>query len=337
MAISAWDDYLIHQSSKTVDQMESGDIDAMERLYVGCHNTDGSFHFASGLGAYPNRNVMDAYVCVRQGSAQHNLRVSRHLAHDRADMRVGPLSFEVIEPQKRWAVKVEENESGISGRVEFIGRGDVWMTAPPSHYDQLGRFEGNVVLHGESVDVNGFVGARDRSWGVRQANLWGNQDWGGHFWIHVHFSSFCLTLVYAGIWDGNPRCGAAILKDDGDAIALNEMKHRIDFVEGVRALNGLEIMFIDEYGEQHRLSARRISPAIYFNGGGYDRPGEDRGPLDVAFDEWDVSAMPDESSPRFGLHQQIAAFEMDGEQGVGILEASFNPDPGRRYQPTLND
>ncbi|MBD3646944.1 MAG: hypothetical protein HUJ31_05700, partial [Pseudomonadales bacterium] len=269
MAISAWDDYLIHQSSKTVDQMESDDIDAMERLYVGCHNSDGKLHFASGLGVYPNRNVMDGYICVRRGKVQHNLRVSRHLADDRADMRVGPVSFEIIEPQRRWAVQVEDNDSGIAGRVEFTGRGPAWMTAPPSHYDQLGRFEGSIVLQGETIDVNGFIGARDRSWGVRQANLFGGQGWGGHFWIHVHFSSFCLTLVHAGIWDGNPRCGAAIIRDDGNVTPMNEMRHRIDFEEGVRALNGLEIQFRDDPGAEPRLVGTRISPAIYFNGGGY--------------------------------------------------------------------
>lgn len=57
MAISAWDDYLIHQSAKTIDAMESDDIDAMERLYVGCHNADGTLHFASGLGTYPIRKA----------------------------------------------------------------------------------------------------------------------------------------------------------------------------------------------------------------------------------------------------------------------------------------
>ncbi len=335
MTITAWDDYLVHQSAKTIDAMESDDIDAMERLYVGCHDADGSFHFASGLGAYPNRNVMDAYVCIRDGEVQHNLRLSRHLESDRDRMRVGPVSCDVLEPQRRWLVSIEDNEHGISGAVEFIGRGQPWMTSPPSHYDQLGRFAGHLNVKGKSVDLDGFIGARDRSWGIRQANLFGRKDWVGHFWIHVHFRTFALTLVFAGIWNGNTRCGAAIIGDDGRVTVLPEMRHRIEFARGVRALDRLELEFTDEHGRHRRMSARRISPAIYFNGGGYDRPGEDRGPLSVEYDAWDVSWLPDESSHRFGLHQQIAEFEMDGETGAGILEASFSPDPAWTYAPTL--
>jgi len=335
MTISAWDDYLIHQSAKTIDHMESDDIDAMERLYVGCHNLDGSLHFASGLGVYPNRNVMDAYVCVRNGYSQHNIRASRHLEADRARMEVGPIRFEVLEPQRRWAVHLGENQSGITGSAEFSARGDAYLTSPPSHYDQLGRFAGELVLGGRRLDLGGFVGARDRSWGVRKANLWAEKQWGGHFWIHVHFPTFGLTLVFGGIWNRNERCGAAIVRDSGEVIPIDRMRHRIEFEPGVRALRGLRAELTDSAGGTRELLARRISPAIYFNGGGYDRPGEDRGNLSVEYDVWDVSALPDEGSPRFGLHQQIAEFELDGETGVGILEASFNPDPGREYEPTL--
>lgn len=335
MTISDWDDYLIHQSAKTVHMMESDDPDAMERLYVGCHNADGTLHFASGLGTYPNRNVMDAYVCIRDRDVQHNLRFSRHLRGDRDKMQVGPLTVEVLEPQKRWCVRIDDNEHGITGSVEFVARGDPHMTAPPSHYDQLGRFTGHLDLRGEHFNLDQFVGARDRSWGIRPAGMFTSPDWQGHFWINVHFPSHCFTLVQGGIWNGNTRCGAAIITDDGNVVPINELRHRIDFEPGLRGLNGLQMRLVDTNGVQRDVSARRISPAIYFNGGGYDRPGEDRGPLSVEYDQWDVSWMPDEKSARFGLHQQIAEFEMDGELGAGILEASFSPDPEREYLATL--
>lgn len=335
MTITHWDEYLIHQSAKTIDRVETDNIDAMERIYIGCHNADGSVHFASGLGAYPNRDVMDAYVCLREGHTQHNLRVSRHLGADRADARVGPVRFDVIEPHRRWVVQLDDNPSGITGRVEFMARGETYLTSPPAHYDQLGRFSGELSIDGRHLDLNGFVGARDRSWGARRANLWADANWGGHFWIQVHFPSFGLTLVHGGMWHGNEQCGAAMIRDSGEVVALTNMRQRIEFEPGVRALRSLRAEFTDGAGHTHEMVARRISPAIYFNGGGYDRPGEDRGRLSVEYDVWDVSQLPGEHSPRFGLHQQIAAFELDGEQGVGILEASFNPDPARPYTPTL--
>lgn len=333
--IGNWDEFLIHQAAKPIERMESEDIDAMERLYVGCHNADGSLHVATGLGSYPNRNVMDAYVCVRHRDTQYNLRASRHLEDDRSRLAVGPISFEVVKPQQSWRVRVDDPEHGVDGEIEFEARGAPFMTGPPSHYDQLGRYSGRLEVGGEPFDLNGFMGARDRSWGVRPSGLFTRQDWSGHFWIHAHFPSFGLTLVHAGIWNGNKRCGAALVRDSGDVVPIIELRHHIEFEPDVRGLKSLEVELKDTTGERRRMFARRISPAIYLNGGGYDRPGEDRGPFSVEYDEWDVATMPDERSPRFGLHQQIAAFELDGERGVGILEASFSPDPARAYVPTL--
>lgn len=335
MAITEWDDYLIHQAGKTIDEMASDDINTMERLYIGCHNADGTLHFTSGLGSYPNKNVMDIYVCVRHHDVQYNLRLSRHLQGDRNNMQVGPVSFKVVEPLKRWVVNIDDNDYGISGTVEFEARGLPYLTAPNSHYDQLGRFKGNLTLEGKQFNLDGFVGARDRSWGARAPGLFRVKDWSGHHWIHVHFDTFCLTLVHTGIWTGNTRCGAAIIKDDGTVIPITELRHRIEFMPGVRALKTLEMVLIDADGKERPMSARRISPVNYLNGGGYDRPGEDRGPLSIEGEKWDVSTFADENSPRYGLHQQIAEFQLDGETGVGILETSFSPDPERKYVATL--
>lgn len=334
MAITEWDDYLIHQTAKTIDAMESDDIDAMERFYVGCHNAEGTLHFTSGLGSYPNRNIMDGYVCVRHNDVQYNLRVSRHLQGDRTNTKVGPLSFKVIEPLKRWSVHIDDNDYGIRGSVEFEGRGAPYLTAPRAHYDHLGRFKGSITLEGQQFSVDSFIGARDRSWGMRRPNIFMEQDWGGHFWIQVHFSSFCLTLVCTGWWSETGRCGGAILNDDGSVIPITEMRHRIAFMPTVRALNSVEMLLTDVNDKQRHLIAKRISPVNYLNGGGYDRPGEDRGPLSIEGEKWDVSQMADESSPRFGLHQQIAEFQLDGEPGVGILEASFNAFKEREYKPS---
>jgi len=84
MAITEWDEYLIHQTADTADIRENGDPGFMDRLYLGCHNPEGTLHLAVGLGTYPNVNIMDGYVIVRQSNVQHNLRLSRYLKGGRA-------------------------------------------------------------------------------------------------------------------------------------------------------------------------------------------------------------------------------------------------------------
>ena len=48
MAITKWDEYLIHQTADTIDTGMNNDPDFMDRLYIGCHDLEGTLHLASG-------------------------------------------------------------------------------------------------------------------------------------------------------------------------------------------------------------------------------------------------------------------------------------------------
>ena len=338
MAIPEKDEYLILQAADTVDIGVSGDPDFMDRLYFGCHNPEGTLFLAVGLGAYPNINIMDGYVIVRRNDIQHSLSLSRHLQGDRTGMQIGPFSLEVLDPQKRWGVYLEDNEYGISCSLEFEGRAAPYGVKPPEalyywHYNQTGRYKGSISIDGQQFNVDGFIGARDRSRRSRHGG--GGQAPTGHFFIQVHFSSFCLSLVCAPLWGGsNGLCLGAILEDDGNVIPIVQMRHRIEFMPTVRALTKVEMLLKDANGKERHFTAKPISPAIYLNGGGYNQHGEDRGPLSIEGERWDVSRPVDIDSPRFGFHEHITEFQLDGEPGVGILEASCSPLKVHQYEPT---
>lgn len=77
------------------------------------------------------------------------------------------IRYRCLEPQQRWSVGYDDPDDGDELRVdlEFTG------VAPPnmlghSHVDQPGRYRGEIVLHGERIEVDAF-GFRDRSWGPR--------------------------------------------------------------------------------------------------------------------------------------------------------------------------
>ena len=50
MAITEWDDYLIHQIPDTMDAVGSGDPHWVDRFFFGCHNAEGTLHLMAGLG-----------------------------------------------------------------------------------------------------------------------------------------------------------------------------------------------------------------------------------------------------------------------------------------------
>jgi len=347
MPITDKDEYLIQRAADTAEIGVSDDPDFMDRLYLGCHNPEGTLFLIAGLGTYPNVNVMDGYVIVRHNDTQHNLRISRHLQGEGADaqqidpafMQLGPLSMKVIEPLKRWDVYLGDNDYGIGCSLEFEGRVPSYGEKMPQslyygHYNQMGQYKGSITIGSEQFNVDGFVGARDRS---RRRRLSGQGAAArGHFFIQVHFPSFYLTQVYAPLWDGAFRwCQGAILNDDGSIIPIVEMRQRIEFMPTVRALTKVEMLLKDAEGGERHLTAKPISPAIYLNGGGYNRQGEDRGLFNIEGEQWDVSQPPGIDSPRFGFHEYIAEFQLDGETGVGILEASYSPDEKHKYEPTL--
>lgn len=345
MAISKWDEYLIHQ---TYDTFDTGTVDC-DRCIMHCHNTDGTLHLTAGLGAYPKNNVMDAYVCVRHEGTQHNLRLSRHLNGDRADMVVGPLSFKVIEPLKRWGLYVDENDYGVSCSIEFEGRVAPYLAlkkayehTPFCHYFQPGRYTGRITLGDEHFDVDGFIGSRDRSWRIYMEKVYadgGTGSFGGYFWIQVHFETFCVSLVATPYWNVNPFCYGAILNDDGSVIRITEMRHRIEFIPTAkRVLRRAEFMLKCDDGKERHFIAEPISPFFYFEGGGYHTQGVDKGPFCIEGEQWDVSRPADVGSPIYGsigMSMNVSKFQLDGESGIGNLEVGYCPDMTREYIPTL--
>ncbi len=344
MALTDLDEYLIHQTGDTMDSPENGNPDFVDRLYVGCHSLDGSVHLAAGLGSYPNKNIMDGYVILRHDNVQHNIRLSRHLQGDRSQAEIGPLTIKVLEPHKRWGVYLDENEYGVGCSVEFASRVPPFLcpklvipggVVSQGHYFQTGRFTGTIIADGQRIDAGDFVGVRDRSWGVRGGGKGGAKGF-FHLWCHAHFANFTLSLLQVELARGQVILSDAVISnDDGSIIPIAAVRHRIEFYPGSRSPKSMELLLTDGVGNQRHLSARVISPAMFLNGGGYDRCGEDRGPYSLKGDRWDVSEPVGIESPRFGNVEPIAEFILDGKPGVGILESSWNRDEDYEYYPSF--
>lgn len=343
--LTKYDEYLIHQTGDTLDITEDNDPSFLERLYFGCHNREGTLHLGVGLGVYPNKNIMDGFVLLRHENVHHNIRLSRHLQGDRCDMKIGPLSIEVLEPHKRWAIRLGDNKQGINCDLEYEARGPVFLCKKVvvdtpdrgplahGHYFQTGRYKGIINLQGQQFNADGLLGIRDRSWGRRG---WNAENFGHHCWFHAHFSDCTLSMINMELEDGTVIWSeGAISYDDGRQFNITEIRHRIEFLPGVRAVAKVDMVLKDAQGGQRQLTVRPISPAVYLNAGGYDRLGEDRGPLSIEGEQMDVSKPVDIDSPLFGITEPIGEFQLDGNSGVGVMEYSFNPKQDYQYKPSL--
>ena len=77
------------------------------------------------------------------------------------------IRYECLETQKKWRVRYDDPDGGDEIHVDLIVTG---IVAPnmlgESHVDQPCRYQGTIVLHGETIAVDDY-GFRDRSWGPR--------------------------------------------------------------------------------------------------------------------------------------------------------------------------
>ena len=352
MPITAWDDYLIHQTLLTVDAVDNDDPHFQDRFFFTCHNAEGTLELMAGLGVYPNVNVMDGFICVRHNGTQRNIRLSRHLQGDRANTEVGPLSFKVLEPQKRWGIYLGDNDYEIGCSLEYEGRVAPYLHTNLSrrregqpvtlvHYTQEGRYTGSITFEGQQLKVDSFLGPRDRTWGVRRpATPEASARAGIYMWNHVQFSNCSLVFIYIEPAQTTTHaCAGAILNDDGSVTPIVELRHRIEFIPGLRSYTKMEWLLKEANGKERHVIAIPVSPIAYMYGGGYDgRHGLDRGPLHIEGERWDVSEPLDTKSSQFDDYHQPnhreAEFQMDGEPGVGLLETAFGPAETWQYEPS---
>jgi hypothetical protein len=174
------DDYPLHQTAEPIAYAGT-DRNFYDRYFFNGYPADHSDNrmFALAFGVYPQLNIADAAFCWLAGERQINLHASRWLNMERMALDVGPVRIVVEEPLKRLRILVDAPEHGIAADIVFTGRSFpieeprfTRRLGPRTFLDytrltQNGHYDGWIDVDGERVEVSGFVGTRDRSWGVR--------------------------------------------------------------------------------------------------------------------------------------------------------------------------
>ncbi len=176
------DDLLTHQTFETHDRVFLDDPRWTERFIFEVHDRTGEVFLFTGLGIYPNTGYMDGFSICWHDGRQRNLRAGRELGDDRWTLHAGPIRFDIVEPMKTWRLAAEDAGSGFAYELEFRRRcrpfqmptmrleRDGELLVGYSHFDQGGEYSGWIEVDGQRIEVDGWTGERDRSWGVRPAS-----------------------------------------------------------------------------------------------------------------------------------------------------------------------
>lgn len=226
------DDYPIHQTPEPIAYAGS-DRNFYDRYFFNAYAPDGSTFMAAAFGVYPALNVADAHVAIVKDGKEYCLHASRVLGMERMDISVGPIAIDILEPLQRLKLTVAKAE-GIAGEVIFEGRSFpieeprfVRRVGPRLFMDytrltQNVRVSGWLEVDGQRIELNGWVGTRDRSWGIRPVGAADPQPTPGagipQFfwqWTPVNFEDRSVFFHINADADGKPWNTRAVILPDG--------------------------------------------------------------------------------------------------------------------------
>lgn len=180
----AADEQLTHQIVDTFARVGQTDRAWTEKIWAFAGARDGSLSMSFGLGKYVNRDVMDGFAGISRGTEQWTVRASRRLSPHFEVSEVGPIGYDVVEPLVATRYRLAPNdvvpisfdieiESAVAPAMEeretHISRSRARIDADIMRFHQAGVARGWIDVDGDrtEVDAEKWVGARDRSWGVR--------------------------------------------------------------------------------------------------------------------------------------------------------------------------
>ncbi|GAA4037824.1 hypothetical protein [Parerythrobacter jejuensis] len=344
MTLSKGDEYPIHQTPEPV-AYSGTDRNFYDRYFFNGYGPDGEDFFALAFGVYPHLDVADAHFCVIRDETQHCIHASRALGMERMDMEAGPIRIEVIEPLQSLRLIVEEQD-GISADITFVGRAFpieeprfIHRIGPRAFMDytrmtQNGSYSGWIEVDGERRElVDGVLGTRDRSWGVRPVGARDPQpmpgapdmpqffwQWtpinlpGGSLFFHINADQQGAAWNTRAAWAPNGASADGITEGGGTLAA--------ELVKGSRWPEKGTIT-LDVPGAPQQLT---LSPVKRFQmrGLGYTHPewghGLFHGQSRVAREDIDLATT--DPLALENVHVQIVSkVETDtGESGVGVFE-----------------
>ncbi len=337
---NADDDLFSHQAL-------TDDYGWFDRFYFNLHSPGADLTLSQGMGKYPQPGVIDGFgMLVEKGGRQRNFRASREGTVKETKLEAGPLSAEIVEPMKRWRLKLGENDAGFSYDLEFEGdlapidAGRINKRSRKtgalvdfSHFVQVGRVSGKLVIDGKTREISGdsWFGLRDRSWGIRPNT--GEEPpkeaphptLGRHDWVCARVGDRGVFYMLAGGGSRGPHLLGAGLSDANGEIKVSSVERTLDWDESGR-FQGARATLETESGETVELRVSAPIETLYLRGalyGGWrgQKQGQKRGPLHCESERWSTTD-PKLLTEIAGLNDHLVRFETASGSGFGIYEVA---------------
>jgi hypothetical protein len=343
------DDYPLHQTPEPM-AFAGTDRNFYDRFFFNGYSADGALFFAVALGVYPQLNIMDASFALSYEGQQYNLRTSKEMLGDRLNLTLGPLTIEIVRPLEETRIIVRDNDSGLRADItatarhlpieepRFTRRQGTRLMMDLTRATQNITWQGSVEVNGTKLNVDGFRGTRDRSWGIRQVGAGEPQApvppapsqfyW---LWTPVNFEAAAFFCHTNDDGEGEAWNRKAVLEDfqAGSRLEMRNLDFTTDYYDGTRRVEKLRIKA--EGLEVHFAPLSRI---FYMQGLGYIHPefghGTHHGALHVSHE---VMALEEaEAALKAGkmenLHiQTLTQVELHHggktHKGMGVIEQLF--------------
>jgi hypothetical protein len=347
--LTPFDDYPIHQTPLPIAHPASGDPNHYDRFWCNGYRED--LYFAAGLAVYPNRGIIDAAFSVVHEGVQRSVFASGRMPDDRTQTRVGPLSFEVVEPLRTMRVRCDAADLGITADVTFDActaaleepRQTMWAGAKlmmdSTRMTQWGHWNGRVVTGTTELPIEGLRATKDRSWGVRPVGLQPEAAPSAtlpqmfFLWAPLHFDDCATHFLCFERSNGDRIVGSqAVLRklrpreptwgDDSAIEHLFAARHEVRWAPGLRRSQGATLVLTRDDGREERID---LEPLLTFRmrGIGYGNPewghGRWKGEDAVGSEEFAVEDL-DNVEP-WNIHvQQVMRARWGDRRGLGVLE-----------------
>ena len=342
--LSGADDLLVHQIARPIATVADAAEGWFDRFYFSLHPPTAGTLVVIGAAVYPNTDVIDGYASVACAGTQRNVRFSETLHADRFRTAVGPLRWEVVEPLTAWRLTLDETPEGFALDATWRARSAPWLVEPIAvshaigpqtefaHFFQAGRWEGHLALDGRRIDIGGWLGARDRSWGIRRTR----ERLGLHLWVIAQFDADCVAVHYNEHRDGRVQhCDGALLSDDGSAIRIIGVRHDLD-VDRDGELRAASLSLQLESGQALDLQAEAGHKGLYMDGAGYGGwHGVPRGDHHLEHACWPLDGTRTPRTLSLGLTDKACRFTRAGAEGAGLIELALSRSDSYTNRPSM--
>ena len=213
---TAMDEYFVHQTPLLLPRVSARSPHWRESYFFELHRPDaaGDVVFLT-MAHYPATETMDALQMGKVAGTALLGRLERPYGDDPHTTDVGGARVEVVRPFEELRLWADPERTAIGAELTFRARtrpyglrrgtlraGDdvVW---DQSHILQSGVYTGTYTAGGRTYEVDGWVGQRDHSWGIRdhgRCPLW--------MWFQIQ-----LDDGFLGVWHWEYANGARAYTD----------------------------------------------------------------------------------------------------------------------------